>query len=191
MSYKLYTDRNENFECDVSVKNASLKDSFARLIVESDDGINLIFKGIINNGKCKIPIHRLKGILGENDKGKISLELIVEDTYFKPWQSDFTVEKHTSIKVKVNEQTVPQKPIVNVKIQTDNEKDISKEIKNKNILLPVYELSKICESFDINKSTLQSKKRDLYRIIKEYFIYNPEFIKNKSIILFGLKCFLK
>ncbi len=54
MSYKLYTDKNESFECEVAVKNASLKGSMARLVVESADGPNLIFHGKIENGKSAV-----------------------------------------------------------------------------------------------------------------------------------------
>ena len=53
MPYKLYLDKSENFECDVSVKNASLREAFARIIIESAD-ISLMFPGYIKNGKCYV-----------------------------------------------------------------------------------------------------------------------------------------
>lgn len=112
--YKLYTDRNENFTAEVSVKNASLKNSIARLIVESG-GVNLVFNGTINNGTCTVPIKKLKGIMEEKDHGKMYLEIIVEDVYFKPWESEFEVETHTSMKVVVQEQKESSsKPVVEV-----------------------------------------------------------------------------
>lgn len=115
--YKLYTDKNESFTADVSVKNASLKNSVARLIVESDDNVNLVFNGTIVDGKCTIPIKRLKGLLDENTHGKMHLEIIVEDVYFKPWESDFSVEEHTSMKVMVQEQKEDtRKPLIEVKV---------------------------------------------------------------------------
>src|SRR5258706_2299574 len=115
MSYKLYTDKAENFECEVSVKNASLKNSMARLIIESAGGPNFVFNGKIEGGKCVVPIHRLKGLLDENTTGNMHLEVIVEDTYFKPWSSDFVVEEYTSVKVKVNESKQSTKPTITVK----------------------------------------------------------------------------
>lgn len=186
MPYKLYLDKNEIFECEVSVKNASLKGSVARLIVESKDGINFVFNGAIQNDKCNIPIRKLKGLLDENSCGNMFLEVIVEDTYFKPWESDFVVEEHTSIKVKVNEQQKPSsKPIVEVKtLPTLNKK----ENKNKDLLkIPLYELYKICEKFDIKKDNISLKKKDLKQILKEYFKANPEFSNYKATILNGLK----
>lgn len=188
MPYTLYTDRNENFECEVSVKNASLKGSMARLVVESANGINLVFNGKIENGKCHVPIRRLKGILDESTRGNMFLEVIVEDTYFSPWKSDFIIEEHTTVKVKVNEQKQSGKPIVEVKVPTVGKK-IMNESNNK--LVPVYELAKLCERFNINKSSIRAKQKDFRQLMKEYFNANPEYIQHKNIVLNGLKHLLK
>lgn len=192
MSYKLYLDKSEIFECEVSVKNASLKGSVARLIIESTDGVNFVFNGSIQNDKCNIPIRKLKGLLDENARGNMFLEVIVEDTYFKPWESDFIVEEHTSIKVKVNEQQKPQsKPIVEVKnIPSSSVSDKSKKSNKINPLVPLYELTNLFEKFNINRKNALSKKNDLYQIINEYFRENPEFIPHRKNILNGVKEFL-
>lgn len=158
MAYKLYTDKSEVFECDVAVKNATLKNSFARLIIESDD-VDLVFKGKIQDGKCTVPIRKLKGLLDESVKGNMHLEIIVEDTYFKPWESDFVVEEHTSIKVQVKEQkTNSDKPILEVKI------------KQPSVSKPAKELSFICERFDVtSKNYNNSRKNEFKQIVKGYF----------------------
>ena len=58
--YKLFTDKNELFECNISLQGASLKKSKARLVVETQD-YSLLFKGDINsNGNCEFPIRKLK-----------------------------------------------------------------------------------------------------------------------------------
>ena len=50
--YKLFTDKSELFECNISLQGASLKKSKARLVVETSD-YSLLFKGEINSkGKC-------------------------------------------------------------------------------------------------------------------------------------------
>jgi hypothetical protein len=173
MSYKLYTDKQEVFECDVAVKNASLKNSIARLVVESDN-LDLVFKGKIQDGKCIVPIKKLKGLLEENSKGNIHLEIIVEDTYFKPWESQFIVEEHTSVKVQVKEQKEnSNKPILEVKI-----KDPTKNLIQK-VSVPAQELISICKLFEVNsKNYTTTKKIDFKQIVKEYFKENKEF-KNK------------
>ena len=187
MPYRLYTDKNDEFSCEISVKNASMKNSIARLIVESPEGVNLVFNGKIENGKCIIPIKRLKGLIDENTRGNMHLEVIVEDTYFAPWKSDFVVEEHTSVKVKVTEsKESSNKPIVQVKIpqQTLPRKGI-------NIHIPLKEISVICEIFGITKRNVQKKKSEFAQILNEYFNSNKEYKYHKSAILSKLPIFMK
>jgi TusA-related sulfurtransferase len=103
--YTLYTDKQELFECSISLEGASVKNSQARLIVESDN-LNLLFKGTIDSsGKCTVPIKKLKNLLEESTKGKIRLEVIADDTYFTPWESDFEVETAKKLTVEVKSQS--------------------------------------------------------------------------------------
>jgi len=178
MAYKLYTDKPELFECDVAVKNASLKNSMARLIIESDT-IDLIFKGSIKDGKCTIPVKKLKGLLNESDTGKMHLEIIVEDTYFSPWSDSFVVEEHTSLKVQVKEQKeTSKKPILEVKV-----KESIKTIKPK-LSVASKELLGLCELFNITSKNYKTKKRsDFKDLIREYFKQNGEFQKKMTPIL--------
>lgn len=102
--YKIFTDKTEVFECNIQLEGASVKKSQARLLIESDD-LSLVFKGeISSDGKCKIPIKKLKGLLDENTQGNIKLEVIAEDTYFTPWESKFMVETSKKITVEVKSQ---------------------------------------------------------------------------------------
>lgn len=204
MAYKLYTDVNENFECEVSVKNASMKGSFARLIIESPDNVSLVFHGKIEGDKCIVPVHRLKGVLDENTRGKMHLEVVVEDTYFKPWESDFVVEEHTSVKVKVTEQAKKSnKPILEVKVHplaalmdsdpTDEsfqERPFSAK-RGINVFVPLKEISSLCSLFQINKKNIKQKKNDFSQLLKEYFDSNPEYKNHQIEILNGIGAFLK
>lgn len=102
--YKLFTDKTEVFECKIQLEGASIKNSQARLLIESEN-LSLVFKGeISSDGKCKIPIKKLKGLLDENTQGNVKLEVIAEDTYFTPWESKFTVETSRKITVEVKSQ---------------------------------------------------------------------------------------
>lgn len=194
--YNVFTDKPTLFEC-VEVKNATLKNSVARLILESND-INLIFNGKIENDKCIIPIKRLKGFLSENSVGRISLELIVEDTLFKPWTDTFVVEEHTSVKVKVNEQKqASNKPIVKVKVPSsyllEKQAKFSKSTKKTviNVYIPTKEITTLCEQFGIRKSNLHRRKQDLVYLLKEYFKSNKEYNYYKLAILNGINHLLK
>ena len=166
--YKLYTDKNDEFSCEVNVKNASLKNSLARIVVESKD-LNLVFPGEIKEGKCIVPIKKLKGLLEENSKGNMKLEIIVEDMYFAPWKSEFIVEEHTSVKVKVNEEKEEIKPTVEVKVL--NEKT------------PVQELLDICTKAGVTKNNFKDNDGFKY-ILREYF-------KRKSYLIKESKKYIK
>ena len=160
MAYKLYTDKQETFECDLFLEGADLKDSSARIIVETDN-LTLLFKGKINkNGNCKVPIKKLKGLLGEDTTGNIKLEVIAEDTLIQPWQSEFVVEtsKKVTVEVKGQEDKKPIKEVSNkpqVKIKniknnfnpvndmvntlSENGITLQKIIKNKKRIAPILE----------------------------------------------------
>jgi len=190
MPYKIYTDKQEDFQCDVAVKNASLKDAFARIIVESDEGVNLMFRGELKNGKCIVPIKRMKGLLEENSRGKMHLEVVVENTYFKPWEDEFTVEEHTQVKVQVKEQSQPTKPMISVSAPKQIIKDPPKKIEYDNRL---FEIALVMSRFGINKSNITTSKRDNFKqILREYFKINKiadRKIQDKLIkeIVFSLK----
>ena len=84
-SYKLYTDKPTNFECKIQLEGASLSKASARLVLEAPDR-NLLFVGEISKaGQCSISIDKLRGILDEDTKGKLKLEVIVDDSYLTVW----------------------------------------------------------------------------------------------------------
>jgi hypothetical protein len=47
MSYKLYTDKKETFECKIHLEGASLSKATSRIIVETED-LKLMFEGTID-----------------------------------------------------------------------------------------------------------------------------------------------
>jgi hypothetical protein len=138
--YKLYTDKNENFECKINLQGVSLNDSSARLILESTDW-NLVFPGTINSdGKCNIPIKKLK-LFNENTTGKLKLEVIADDVYFQPWTSDFIIETNKKAVVEVISQSDSKsnKPKISISEVKNNDDSIYlgfiKELKSNNITL--------------------------------------------------------
>ena len=155
MSYKLYTDKQENFECQIYLEGTSLSKAKARLVVESGD-LNLMFNGKIDkNGKCQVPIKKLRGLLDENDNGNIKLEVIAEDTYFQPWQSEFTVDTAKKIKVEIKEQTQPKKP-----------KMVVTEVKNN--FNPVDKIASMLTENGVSLKTIVKNKTKIVKILKEY-----------------------
>jgi len=160
--YKLYTDKQETFECDLFLEGADLKESSARLIVESKD-LTLMFKGTIDEkGNCKVPIKKLKGLMGENTTGDIKLEVIAEDTLIEPWQSDFIVDtaKKVTVEVKSQREEKPQikestKPQVKVKSV-------------KNYTNPVNQMVNVLVKNDITINEVLQNKQKIAPILKNY-----------------------
>lgn len=117
--YNLYSDKSENFVCDIAIQGADPKQTEARLVVESGDW-TLMFYGDVKNGKCTIPIKKLN-ILKEGQIGDIRLEVIAEGNLFVPWEDKFKVKVSKKVTVKVNEQKDyykrPLKKNVGVKVK--------------------------------------------------------------------------
>ena len=177
--YKLFTDKSELFECDIKLEGASLSKSSARLVVETSD-YSLLFNGSISSGgKCEIPIRKLKGLIDENTSGNIRLEVIAEDTYFTPWDSDFEVDASKKVTVEVKSQTT-KKPIVEakVKVKVKNEKPTITEKDH------VMNLFKLLIKDDINVDNISYKRNALNNIVATYLQENP--VKNTGKIISGV-----
>ena len=168
MKYKV-----EIFECDVKLDGASLTNSIARIIVESQD-VNLLFNGTVNaDGKCRIPIKKLKGLLGENSKGTIKLEIIADDTYFVPWSSGFAVQTAKKVTVEIKSQAAAMLTDSTPAVAVSGIKNEGREkIINKKVPLSVQEhivrIVKILVREDIKLSNLKIKKDRLNNIVAVY-----------------------
>lgn len=101
--YKLYRDRDETFECKISVEGSSLSYATVRLVLEAEPW-NLIFTGkIYTDGRCVVPLKRLT-IYNEGTIGKASLEVTVDGSLFIPWEETFIVEGNKKVSVEVKKQ---------------------------------------------------------------------------------------
>ena len=159
MSYKLYTDKQEIFECNIFLEGASLTQATSRIIVETQD-LKLLFEGTIDkDGNCKVPIKKLRGLVSEDTKGTMKLEVIAEDTYFLPWESDFEVDTAKKIKVEVKQQS---KPLV----KSSKPKMVVKEVKH-----PFDPVDKIVNEFHqkgIGVKQIYKAKKKMLPILKNY-----------------------
>jgi len=174
MSYKLYTDKQEIFECKISLEGASLTKATSRILVETQN-LNLMFEGTIDkDGNCKVPIKKLRGLVNEDDKGTMKLEVIAEDTYFNPWKSDFEVDTSKKIKVEVKNQ---DKPLV----KNTKPKMVVKEIKHP--FDPVKKVVDVLHKQGVDVPTIYEEKKKMIPMLKEYSI--------KSGYKLGVKKFIK
>lgn len=179
--YTLFTDKTELFECNIKLEGASLKNSQARLIIESED-INLLFKGqITSDGKCIIPIKKLKGLLEGSTKGEIKLEVIADDTYFTPWKSEFIVEASKKLTVEVKSQDADLITESAPKVQVSGIKETIDPITEH-----IVKLVKLLIKEDINLNNLSIKKDKVNNIIATYIKDNPIQEKQLSEVIDGI-----
>ena len=179
--YKLFTDKAELFECSISLQGASLKKSKARLVIETPE-YSLLFNGTISKGgKCEIPIKKLKGLIDEDTTGNIRLEVIAEDTFFTPWNSNFEVETSKKVTVEVKTQTT-KKPIVEAKVKVKEKPTITEK-------QHVINLFKLLIKEDINVDNISFKRNELNNIVATYLKENT--VKDTSKIIGGVLKYLE
>tara|TARA_R110001592_G_scaffold10312_1_gene53750 strand:+ start:295 stop:759 length:465 start_codon:yes stop_codon:yes gene_type:complete len=153
--YTLYSDKQNIFECDIQLEGASLSQAFARVILEGKD-LNLIFNGEINSdGNCRINLPKLSMI---KEGGEMKLEVIADDMYFNPWNTEFDIKKSKNITVEVKEPSSKiikeNKAKVNVKI--NNETPV---IQKKKVIKPTLKESKFTKQ-DLKNLLLKLRSQD-------------------------------
>ena len=179
---KLFTDKAELFECDIKIEGTSLSKSTARIVVETAD-YSLMFNGkLTTDGKCTIPIKKLKGLIDENTKGNMRLEVIAEDTYFIPWKSEFEIDASKKVTVEVRSQS-NKKVIKENTVQVSN---IKQQITKKEVN-HVANIMKLLVRENINMKNLHLKKDRLNKIVATYTKYKPINENKKSVIKGVLK----
>ena len=101
--YKIYRDKEENFECNISIQGAKLSNSQVRLVFDHDI-CNLVFYGkIYKDGKCLVPLKKM-AFYPEGSTGRVKLEVVVDDTIFVPWEETFVVEGAKKVTVQIKQQ---------------------------------------------------------------------------------------
>ena len=116
MSYNLFTDKPNKFNCNIEIEGTSLTKSKVRLVIETDE-MSYMFNGKIENtGICEVNIPKTKNFLPENTKGLMRLEVIADDVYFEPWSSDFNVKTTKKVNIVVAEQVEDEKPKLKVEV---------------------------------------------------------------------------
>ena len=154
MSLKLYTDKSDVFECNVSLQGASIKESKLRAILKFDDK-NLMVEGKINsNGKGEILFPKLKNISEDGDVGTMELEVIAEDAYFQPYEETFSVVTSKKATVEVLSKK-PSKP-----------KIVVEKIKKRT---PEQELINLLKEKGMTKKLLMKNKKSLSKVIYNYY----------------------
>ena len=171
-NYILYTDKPEKFKCDIRLQGANISNATARIVLETKN-LNLFFNGRIDEyGKCTIPIKELRGLLGENIKGKMALEVFADDTYFIPWHSKFIVERSKKVAIDVRENLKIQNPTVKVSVDT-----------KESLVKPVKELTKEFLRCGIRGNNISKSSGLVEEVSNNYFESNSHYRKRRNEII--------
>ena len=111
----------------------------------------------------------------------MKLEVVADDTYFKPWESDFVVDSYKKVEVKINEMTMPSKPKISVSVASQPKK-VSKK-KKLTIKSIVSELKIDLKKNGIDVKNIKTKKATMSKLVTEYFTKNKINKKYKTKIL--------
>ena len=180
----LYTDKPEIFECKITVDGASLDDSSVSLFLEGKKW-NLVFHGSIDSeGRCKVIVPKLD-IFKEGEVGKATLSVIVEDSRFIPYSSDFEVRTNKKVtvesvkigghdsKVSILESSKPKIRIDNIVVgHTEVKPSIvsaNKTIKNVQEVKKPVDIKNLCLNEITNKFIQNNITKDNFSIKKQLF----------------------
>lgn len=172
--FTVFTDKRETFEANIELSGANLNETFCRIILETPEK-NLLFNGHIDeNGHVEVSIDKMKGILDDGVEGNMKLEIIAEDTYFMPWESEFVVDTSKKVQVEIlSQETKPRISVSNVKTSNTRPKKITKKdshVPLENALIREFRKQNV-EISDILRRTPRAKK-----IMSEQL----EFVKNSE-----------
>ena len=141
MAYNLYTDKPTKFNCNIDIEGTSLSKSKARVVVETED-MSYMFNGTIeSNGLCEVHIPKTKNFLPEGTKGVIRLEVIADDVYFEPWNSDLHVKTNKKVAVVVQEQE-EEKPRLKVQVFEQPKESPKPKIVESKVVKPIVKKEK-------------------------------------------------
>jgi len=99
--YTFFTDKVEDFKCNIEVEGAKLSKTQARLALKTGD-ITLMYEGSVSaDGTCTIPVKNIKTLFESGDTGEIVLEVIADGTFFSPWSDNFEVKTKKKVTVEV------------------------------------------------------------------------------------------
>lgn len=168
--YIITLDTAKNFECTLKIQGASLNKSKVNLVIESND-MDIRCRGTITEkGKVNIPVKKLKGILEENSKGKMYLEVIAEDSYFTPYKTDYITEVSKKVNLKENVKITEVNQTVIADVTTNHPENIINILKENNV--DIFNISHKSKSTQLIQSYIgkHNIKKEEYNKLMEQIL---------------------
>ncbi len=120
------------FEVDVS---GSQETPIPRLIIPISETVSLVFKGTMNNGEVEVDVSDLLELTNSKEfKG--SLEVVLENEIFYPWEDIIVIKEKPKVKAKTIKNTIKESKVkvsAKTKTKTTKKKIPVMELKKKNL----------------------------------------------------------
>ena len=125
---------------------------------------------ITEKGKVSIPVKKLKGILEENSKGKMYLEVIAEDSYFTPYKTDYITELSKKVNLKENVKITEVNQTVIADVTTNHPENIINILKENNV--DIFNISHKSKSTQLIQSYIVKNniKKEEYNKLMEQIL---------------------
>lgn len=188
--YTIYTDKSEDFKCKIAVEGSKLNETVARLVIESND-VSLLFEGKIDSeGFCTVPIKRIKKVFSEGDSGKMRLEVIAEDTFFSPWEDEYTVKTNKKVTVEmINPENTIKESKSRVQVAVTPQPQSKQETTEKQVVVEKNGsidhgkvISGLLSEKGITITNIGEKRGEMAKVIKEYSTKNKLKLDNDILI---------
>ena len=115
------------------------------------------------------------------------LEVVADDTYFSPWESEFVVDSFKKLEVTINESSTPSKPKISVSVVKPKKEKIVEQPKKKSTKISINkvisELKKDLSKNGITAKNMKTKKKLMSERVTNYFSKNKINKKHKTQIL--------
>lgn len=165
--YKLILDENKTFECDIQIDGANSDTAEVRLLININE-YAVFLKGVIKDNKVKIKIPKLKGLLQENAKGNISLEVVADGALLVPWNNEYIATLSKKVQVIVKEEVeISTKTSVKVQLKEDTSETPIQKILSKDEHIDI--LTKLVNSKGVTLSNIKNKSNVLVEVVSSYF----------------------
>lgn len=115
--YKIFRDKSEDFNCEISVEGATIDNTTVRLLFITEEWNVFIDGTIDNNGNVSIPIKKMS-LFKEGTCGTVKMEVVADNTVFVPWETEFEVKESKKVLVTFNEnKQIKESKSVNVTLK--------------------------------------------------------------------------
>jgi len=168
--FQIWSDKVKEFECRIMVEGATLNNTKARLVLEGNQH-KVLYEGKIDSkGWFTVQINPTKNLFEGGETGKVVLEVIADDTYFTPWESDFEVTAEKKVTVEMVERdkpTISNKPQVSAVVETEiNTKKLQeKKVTISDVSEKLYEY---LVEHEVNKRNVRTRPKKVTSLVEQF-----------------------